>query len=104
MSKGDVAKKELRKKLEKDLRLDLRDLLLIWSSTIVGVFMTYWFERGIAQYRMGFNMPEAYHVLLDPLIFIGIFVGGSLFYALMAIGLLRYVLIKFLVSAGIDRL
>lgn len=103
MSKDRISKKELRKKLEKELHIDLRDLLLIWSATLVAIFTTYWFELGIGQYRTGFNLPEVYHLALDPLVFLGVFLLGSLMYTVFAIGLLRYVLIRFLVFFGIDR-
>ena len=80
MSGGDAAKKKLRKKLERELQINLRDIFLIWSSTILGVFMTYFFENGINQYRAGFVMPEMYHIVIDPIIFVGVFMFGALIY------------------------
>ena len=103
MAGKDADKKELRKKLEKSLHIELRDVFLIWSSTVLGVFMTYFFETGISQFRTGSAIPEIYHALLDPAIFIGIFVIGAFFYTVIIVPVLRYLLVRFLASVGADR-
>jgi len=66
--------------------------------------MTYFFENGINQYRTGFAMPEMYHMVLDPVIFIGMFVFGAFVYTAIIVPVLRYLMVRFLASAGVDRI
>lgn len=94
----------LKKKLEKQLELNLRDILLIWSSTILGAILAYWFEHGITQYRTGFNMPETYHTFLDPFIFACIFIAGGFVYTLLVVLVLRWFMVRLLASMNVDRL
>jgi hypothetical protein len=103
VKKKDAVKKELRKKLEAELHINLRDIFLIWSSTVLGVVMASVFESGITQFRTGFAIPEIFHAILDPIIFLAVFVGGAFVYTAMVLPVLRWFMIRFLVSVGADR-
>jgi hypothetical protein len=103
MSTEDAAKKGLRKKLERELQIKLRDIFLIWSSTILGAVMASLFEYGITQFRTGFAIPEILHPIVDPIIFFGVFVIGAFLYTCMILPALRYLMIRFLVFVGADR-
>lgn len=93
MSGGDADKKELRKELERELRVDLHDILLVWSSTVLGVFMNYSFENTAAQNP----------ALIAMLFFSIAFVFGGFILTAIAVGSLQYVIVRFLALVGVDR-